>query len=266
MMFSDTLASMQPLDGEWSAAIGEDWSQGRATFGGMVAALGNEAMRRLVPADRQLRELDTVFVGPAPAGPVRIHAEVLRVGRAVTIASARLWSADKIAATLTGIYGAARSSAISIPATATATAAAGVAAAQDLPSMPPPDRAPAFVRHFDFRWAEGAPLFSGSSLRTSKTYVRHTDPGKLTESHVIALVDCIPSAILQMMSAVAPSSSLTWTTQFLKHDYDFPPDAWWRIDAEINAASEGYSCESCVLLNPNGEPAALSRQIVAFFG
>jgi acyl-CoA thioesterase len=262
MMFSDTLASMRPLDGDWSAAIGEDWSQGRATFGGMVAALGNEAMRRLVPADRQLRELDTVFVGPAPAGTVRIQAEVLRVGRAVTIASARLWSADKIAATLTGIYGADRSSAISIP----ATAATGVAAVQDLQSMPPPAAAPAFVRHFDFRWAEGAPLFSGSSLRTSKTYVRHTDPGKLTESHVIALVDCIPSAILQMMRVVAPSSSLTWTTQFLKHDYDFPPDAWWRIDAEVNAAADGYSCESCVLLDPNGVPAALSRQIVAFFG
>jgi acyl-CoA thioesterase len=262
MMFSYTLASMQPQDGDWSAAIGEDWSQGRATFGGMVAALGNEAMRRLVPADRQLRELDTVFVGPAPAGAVRIQAEVLRVGRAVTVASARLWSADKIAATLTGIYGADRSSAISIP----ATAATGVAAVQDLQPMPPPAAAPAFVRHFDFRWAEGAPLFSGSSSRTSKTYVRHTDPGKLTESHVIALVDCIPSAILQMLRVVAPSSSLTWTTQFLKHDYDFPADAWWRIDAEVNAAADGYSCESCVLLNPNGEPAALSRQIVAFFG
>jgi hypothetical protein len=203
-----------------------------------------------------------VFVGPAPAGAVRIEAEVLRVGRAVTVASARLWSADKIAATLTGIYGTARSSAMAIP----ATAAAAIAPVQVLPSMPPPDRAPAFVRHFDFRWAEGAALFSGSSLRTSKTYVRHTDPGKLTESHVIALIDCIPSAILQMMSNVAPSSSLTWNTQFLKHDYSFAPDAWWRIDAEIDAAADGYSCESCVLLDPDGVPAALSRQIVAFFG
>jgi acyl-CoA thioesterase len=262
MLFSQTLASMQPLGSDWSATIGEDWSQGRATFGGMIAALGNEAMRRLVPGDLPLRELDTVFVGPAPAGAVRIEAEVLRVGRAVTVATARLRSADKIAATFTGIYGAARPSTISIA----ASAAAGVAAVQDLQSMPPPDRAPAFVQHFDVRWAEGAPLFSGSSVRTSKTYVRHTDPAKLTESHVIALLDCIPSAILQMMSVVAPSSSLTWTTQFLKHDYDFAPDAWWRIDAEVNAAADGYSCESCVLLDPNGEPAALSRQIVAFFG
>ena len=109
MLFSETLASIQPQDKGWSAVVGEDWSQGRATFGGMVAALGNEAMRRLVPAERKLRGLETVFAGPALTGALRMEAEVLRVGKAVTIAGARLWSADKIAATLTGTYGAARS-------------------------------------------------------------------------------------------------------------------------------------------------------------
>ncbi len=108
MLFSETLASMQAVDQGWSAVIGEDWSQGRGAFGGMVAALGNEAMRRLVPADRQLRGLETVFVGPAFPGAVRMQAEILRVGKAVTIASARLWSGEQIAATFTGIYGAPR--------------------------------------------------------------------------------------------------------------------------------------------------------------
>jgi hypothetical protein len=68
MLFAQTLASIQPHDKGFCAIIGEDWSQGRATFGGMVAALGNEAMRRLVPADRKLRGLETVFVGPTLAG------------------------------------------------------------------------------------------------------------------------------------------------------------------------------------------------------
>jgi acyl-CoA thioesterase len=263
MLFSQTLASMQPQDNAWRALIGEDWSQGRATFGGMVAALGNEAMRRLVPADRQLRGLETVFAGPTLAGAVRIEAEVLRVGKAVTIANARVWSADKIAATLTGTYGMARSAAISL----LPTAPPGVPAVQDLPERTMgADGAPAFVQHFDLRWAEGAWPFSGSSLNQSKIYVRHRDPAALTESHVIALVDCIPSVILQMLSARVPSSSLTWTLQFLKHDYSFAPDTWWRIDAEVDSAGEGYSCESCVVLDPGGAPAVLSRQMVAVFG
>ena len=263
MLFSETLASMQPRDGGWQAVVGEDWSQGRATFGGMVAALGNEAMRRLVPADRELRGLDTTFVGPALAGEVNIDAEILRVGKAVTIARARLWSDGKIAATLTGIYCAARATALSI----SPTVAAGVRPALELPEWSAADMGgPSFARHFGNRWAEGAHPYAGSKLRTSKIYVRHKDPAPLTESHVVALIDSIPSVIVQLMSAPAPSSSLTWTLQFLRHDYSFAPEAWWRIDAEVNSAGSGYSCESCVLIDPSGTPAAVARQMVAVFG
>jgi acyl-CoA thioesterase len=263
VLFSETLASMQPLNSGWRAHIGEDWSQGRATFGGMVAALCNEAMRRLVPADRELRGLDTTFAGPALAGEVSIDAEILRAGKAVTIARSRLRSDGKIAATLTGIYGAARATALAIA----PTVAAGVRAVEDLPE---PSTAamggPSFLQHFAYRWAEGTPPFGSSSLRTSKIYVRHKDPAPLTESHVVALIDSIPSVILQLMTTVAPSSSLTWTVQLLRHDYSFAPSAWWRIDAEVNSAGSGYSCESCLLVDPRGEPAAVARQMVAVFG
>lgn len=260
MLFSQTLASLQPREGGWRAVIGEDWSQGRATFGGMVAALGNEAMRRLVPKDRELRGLDTTFVGPALAGEVSIEAETLRIGKAVTLARATLRSEGKVAATLTGIYGAARATALSI----SPTIAAGVPQAVDLADADM--GGPAFVRHFGYRRAEGAPPFAGASLRTAKIYVRHRDPKPLTESHVVALIDSIPSVVLQLMSSAAPSSSVTWTVQFLRHDYSFAPEAWWRIDAEVNSAGDGYSCESCVLINPGGAPAAVARQMVAVFG
>jgi acyl-CoA thioesterase len=264
MLFSRTLATLSPAEGGWNAVISEDWSQGRATFGGMVAALGNEAMRRLVPADRILRELDTTFVGPALAGEVRISAEVLRVGKAVTVAAARMWSDGKIAATMTGIYGAARESALSL----SPIAAAGVPRAEDLPDPESvSDRAHAtFLQHFGFRWAVGSPPFSGTNSRTSKIYVRHQDNAPLTESHVVALIDCIPSVVLQLMTKPAPSSSLTWTVQFLRHDYSFAADAWWRIDTEVDSSDQGYACESCVLIDPAGKPAALARQMVAVFG
>ncbi len=264
MLFSQTLASMQLQDGGWGAVIGEDWSQGRATFGGLVAALGNEGMRRLVSAERPLRALETVFVGPTMAGPVRIEAEVLRIGKAVTIASARLWSDEKVSATLTGIYGAARAAAISIaPTTAT-----DVRRVEDLPAFAAPSNlgATAFLQHFDFRWAEGKGPFAASSSSRTKIYVRHQDSAALTESHLIALIDCIPSVVLQRMSTVVPSSSLTWSLQLLRHDYSFAPAAWWRIDADVDSAADGYTCESSVILDPAGVPAAISRQLVAVFG
>ena len=264
MLFSRTLASLSPADGGWSAVIGADWSQGRATFGGMVAALGNEAMRRLVPAERILRELDTTFVGPALAGEVQISAEVLRVGKAVTVAAARIISDGKIAATMIGIYGVARESSLSL----SPIAAAGVPRAEELadPAAVSERAGATFLQHFGFRWAAGSRPFAGTSSRTSKTYVRHKDDAPLTESHVVALIDCIPSVVLQLMNTPAPSSSLTWTVQFLRHDYGFAPDAWWRIDTQVDSSDSGYACESCMLIDPAGKPAALARQMVAVFG
>jgi acyl-CoA thioesterase len=264
MLFSEILMSMQPHDAGWTAVISGDWSQGRATFGGLVAALGNEAMRRLVPADRELRELETVFAGPTMAGPVRIEANILRVGKAVTIANARLFSAEKISASLTGIYGAARPAAISIaPSSPT-----DVSRAEDLPEPMVPSHLSgrSFLQHFDFRWAEGSRPFSGSSSSRTKVYIRHKDRAALTESHFVALVDCIPSVVLQRMSTVAASSSLTWSLQLLRHDFSFAPAAWWRIDADVDCAADGYSCESSMILDPAGVPAAVSRQLVAVFG
>jgi acyl-CoA thioesterase len=263
MQLSETLASMQSSGHGWTAVIGEDWSQGRATFGGLVTALGNEAMRRLVPMDRKLRALQTTFVGPALAGSVRLEAQILRTGKVVTIAESRLWSADQIAATFTGIYGADRASSIAF-APASQPQAAGVDALPN--SDRPPGIAPSFLQHFDIRWAEGSRPFTGTRLNRSKAYIRHRDPAPLTESHVVALIDCIPSVILQMMTKAAPSSSMDWTLQFLRHDHTYSPGAWWRIDSEVNAAADGYSSESGIIYDPSGAPAAFTRQLVAVFG
>jgi acyl-CoA thioesterase len=264
MLFSTTLASMQPLGGGWSADIGEDWSQGRAAFGGLVAALGNEAMRRLVPADRELRGLNITFIGPVFAGPVRIESQILRVGRAVTIAQANLFSADVIAATLTGVYGAPRTAAISI----SPPAPAGIRGVDDLPdsNLAPDTGAPIFLQHFAVRWAEGTVPYTGTQLSRSKVYVRHRENAAPTESHVIALIDCIPSPVLQMMTKVAPASSVVWTLEFLRHDFSFASDAWWRIDTEVDCAADGYVSQTSLILNPAGVPAAVSHQLVAVFG
>ena len=214
---------MQPLCSGWRAHIGEDWSQGRATFGGMVAALCNEAMRRLVPADRELRGLDTTFAGPALVGEVNIDAEVLRAGKAVTIARSRLWSDGKIAATLTGIYGAARTTALP-----RANRRCRRARRRGCWTSPP-----SWAAHpscsICLPLGEGTRPFAGSSL-APKIYVRHRDPAPL-RVHVVALVDSIlggPAAHDHRRA----SSSLTWTVQLLRHDFSFAPNAWWRIDAE----------------------------------
>jgi acyl-CoA thioesterase len=264
MLFSETLETIEPSGEGWTAQVGADWSQGRATFGGMVAALGNEAMRFLVPSDRRLRGLDVTFVGPVRSGSVRMDAQILRVGKAVTIAQARLTSDGETAATLTGIYGDARAVSLNLA----PLPPAGARPVEELAdaTATPGFRPPSFMQHFGMRWAEGAPPFSGSTSRSSKIYIRHRDPSALTESHIVALIDCIPPPILQLMRTPAANSSMTWTLEFLRHDYDFSPQAWWRIDTEVRASAQGYCQEASVVLDPNGAPMAFSRQLVAVFG
>lgn len=263
MLFSETMASLRPVDSGWTADVGADWSQGRATFGGLVAALGNEAMRRQVPLERPLRALNVTFAGPVVAGPVHIRVHIVRVGKAVTIARADLMSSDALAATMIGIYGLARSTSVRI-APAAAESARGVDELDD--SLPPPVGAPAFLQHFALRWAEGTRPYTATPLNRSKAYIRHRDTAALSESHVVALIDCIPSPVLQMMSQPAPASSLIWTLEFLRHDHQFAADAWWRIDTEVPSSLDGYASQSSLITNPAGLPAAFSRQLVAVFG
>jgi len=258
---------VERADGEpgYSAEVGADWAQGRASFGGIVAAFGNEAMRRIIPADRLLRGLDVTFVGPVLPGPIRLISEILRVGRAVTIATSRLYSKDEVAATFTGIYGAARPSALIVE----PSAVCDLVPPENLTSARISNNpaAPQFVQHFEIRWAQGSHRpFAGLAMTQSKAYIRHRNAFALTESHVVALMDCIFSPALQSLNSVAQSSSLTWRLEFVRHDYSFAPDAWWRIDTQTNAAADGYISQSSVVLNPAGVPAAFSHQLVAVFG
>lgn len=262
MQFSEILSSMSVAGDDCHVTVSDDWLQGRATFGGLVAAVGNEAMRRLVPRDRPLRSLQTTFVGPATPGTWRARARVLRVGRAVTLAQCEVLDGDQVAAVQVGVYGMDRESAVLVK-PATVEPPRKIEEINEVRYSP--DRFPPFVQHFAMRWAQGAKPFT-STRSSSKVFIRHRDPSPLTESHIVALVDCIPTPALSMFKALAPASSLVWMLEFFEHDLEFGPEAWWRIDTDIDAATAGYVNQTGLLLDPNGRPVALSRQLVAVFG
>lgn len=262
MQFSDILQSLRVVGDECLVTVSDDWLQGRATFGGLVAAVGNEAMRKLVPRERPLRSLQTTFVGPATAGTWKLRARVLRVGKAVTLAQCEVLDGDQVAAVQVGVYGMSRESAVLVkPPTVEPPRKL-----EELNDMRfDPERAPQFVQHFALRWAEGARPFT-STRSPSKAFIRHRDPSPLTESHLVALVDCIPTPALSMFKAPAPGSSMVWVLEFFEHDLEFSPEAWWRIDSDIDAATGGYVNQTGLLHDPNGRPVALSRQLFAVFG
>ncbi|MGH8179102.1 MAG: acyl-CoA thioesterase [Steroidobacter sp.] len=264
MSFAEVLNSISADGSDFTVSVGEDWLQGRATFGGLVAAAGNEAMRRVVPRDRPLRSLQTTFVGPATPGTWRLRARVLRVGKAVTLAQCEILDGDQVAALQVGVYGGPRPSAVLV----NPQAKAAPRQVDDLNEVrfQPERGSPAFIQHFAVRWAQGAKPFSAERSPPTIAYIRHRDTAAVTESHVIALVDCIPTPALSMFKTPAPASSLVWTLEFIGHEFGFAPEQWWRIDTDLDAAADGYVQQSGVLIDPNGRPCALTRQLFVVFG
>ena len=261
MEFSEVMAAFEVAEGGGGGIVPGDWMQGRTAFGGLLAAFANKAMRTLVPAGLPLRQLQVTFIGPAAEGPVSVEARLLRVGRAVAQAECKVSSGGQPVTTAVGLYGAPRTSSVAV----------------EIPRRPVPDLAsarkwpfvagatPVFTRHIDQRWAEGALPFGAGEHPCARILLRHEDPAPLTEAHVIALADAIPTPGLSVLERPAPVSSLTWTLEFLQHDLGFAPARWWHMDAEVIAGGEGYLHHAATLFDPDGRAFALNWQLVVIY-
>jgi acyl-CoA thioesterase len=128
--------------------------------------------------------------------------------------------------------------------------------------------APGFTQHYEQRWAVGGLPFSGAGSSKMSVYIRYRGESgsSLTETHALALMDAIPSPSLALLKAPAPASTLSWTLDVLDNSFDFAVDEWWRLDADIDAAAEGYVVHTSHVVNPAGRVAAISRQVVTVYG
>src|ERR1700744_3341459 len=105
MKLSEVLASLERRGDTWTTTIPDDWLQGRSVFGGLQTALAVRALRGLVPPDIPLRAVQTTFVAPVD-GQVRVAAQVLRAGKNVVHAEARLLGGEgHTGAIIVGVFG-----------------------------------------------------------------------------------------------------------------------------------------------------------------
>ena len=80
MTFAELLADLAASP-QQEVTIPTGWAQGRAGYGGLIAALVYQGMRAKVPANRPVRSLAITFVGPvAPGQSMQVEAQVLREG------------------------------------------------------------------------------------------------------------------------------------------------------------------------------------------
>src|SRR5699024_12416458 len=105
MLFSDVMAQVDA--GHYEVPAG--WTQGRACFGGLVAAIMYRRLQTLVPG-RLPRSLFVSFVGPGASGRIDIEESVLRTGGSVTQAGRRILHEGRVVAVMWGNFGMRRDS------------------------------------------------------------------------------------------------------------------------------------------------------------
>ena len=265
MQFSELVEAVRknPLD----VTIPADWGQGRASFGGLVVALQYEAMRAQVAPERVLRSLAVTFVGPAEPGvSISFEVEVLREGKAVSQVLGRAVQNGQVVTLVQGSFGASRASAASIESLPTPE----MKAPQDCTLLPYiKGITPEFMRHLSMGWAVGALPFTGRGTREMGGWVRlagdvHDEP--LTETHLLALVDAWPPALLPLLNKPTAGSTLTWTVEFVQPLPLASTLDWCKYLAVIEHARDGYGHVAANLWAPSGELIAISRQTVTVFG
>jgi acyl-CoA thioesterase len=253
-----------PGSGTYAGEVRAEWTQGRAAFGGLIAGQLLRALEMHVPSARGLRSVLIDFVAPAAVGEVTVEASVLRAGRALTHAQARLLQNGEVCALLTAAYGAPRESAVRV----IGASAPAIAAPEQMRRLPYVEGVfPRCTQHFDYRWGSPRVPFSGSEQGQIGGWVRHPGGGPVDAAGVLALIDAWPPALLPLLKRPAPASTVTWMVDILGAlpAAGSESDAFYRYEADTVAAADGYgSCEAR-LWDPSGQLIAASRQFVVEF-
>lgn len=198
-----------------SAVIDAGWGQGRAAFGGLMAALTYQGLEQALAPRAPLRALAVSFVAPGTPGTASIEVELLRQGRSATQSLARISQEQGVCTTVQASHGAPRSSLIAIEAPR-APALPGPDAGQVLPWRE--GVVPDFTRHFELVFVDGGLPFSGEGSGEMSGWVRFREaPARMGIAHVLALLDAWPPAVLPMYQQPAPIDLLSciWTSSRL---------------------------------------------------
>lgn len=262
--YAAALAALTVTGDGATAVVPPGWGQGRATFGGLVAALALRAARERLPEPRPCRSLVVSFPGPVAPGELSLEVRALRHGRAVSHLQVDLRQRGEVACVVLASFGAPRPSALGVAAVAPPVAPPPDA----LPSMiPATGVAPEFTRHLDYRLAFGARPYSGGDVREIGGWCRfRAETGSPGEEEIVGLADAWPSPAVARMATPAPAASLTWSLELLAVEPDVPAGGWWLYHAALDASAGGYAHAAARLWSPGGRLAALSRQVVAVFG
>ena len=240
------------------------WAQGRATYGGVIAAGALGAMQTLVDPARAVRSLLVNYVAPVEPGAVTCRVEVLRAGKAATQLYARVEQDGAVGIVVNGVFGSARPSPVQVAAPPV-PAMTPVEAVDDIPFIE--ELSPRFTRLVRYRWGRGSLPFSGGDSSDIGGHVRFVDAvGEIDAQVVVGILDAWPAPVMSRVLGPVRASSMSWCIDFLQPLPAASADGWWSYAADTLFATDGYAAHEEWLWSPQGQPVARGSQLVAVFG
>lgn len=258
----DILEALEHSDSN-KTQFSENWSQGRAAFGGLSAAFAVTAMRKKLAQAQTIRSLMVSFIAPIAAGEVQVEATVLRQGKNVTQCAANVLSEGKIGLQAMAAFGNSR-----------AAFNPENSASRVLPDRESgirfsdnARRLPHFLQYFDGCWIDGGIPFSGKYQPFLNMWVRHKqDVSCFPIEKLVAIADIPPPVLLSHFEKPpVPASSLSWSLEFVEAPEEITSE-WFYLEFVVEAAANGYTQQSGKIYDETGRLVALTRQCMVYFG
>ncbi len=270
-MTIDELLNLPPLspkgDNQWQVdglVIPKDWAQGRTAYGGISAGIVFSAIQQQVDDTRVLRSLTTNFVGPlALEIPFSIEVRLLRQGKSVSQYVAEAKQDGKVCVFVQACFGVARKSGIKVENNERHEMKIPTKG-KFIPQIP--KVTPKFLRHFDLSIDKGGLPFTRKKESEYHGFMRFKQPPeKITDAHIISMIDSWPPTVLQMMKLPAPASTVSWNIEFIHPHNPVLPTDWFAYQAHTRQAAVGYGHTEATIWDKHNEVIAISRQTVAIF-
>lgn len=248
--------------GNSAVNLSSDWMQGRSGFGGLVAALVYESMREQLTGSAPVRCLQISFVGPVDDSALEISSEVLREGRNVSHVLGRGMQNGVTKVLVQGSFGVSRESVLLVE-PEKLVLSGDVTKANKMPYIK--DVIPEFTKHFNFQYLTPFPFMGAVSTYLEGMVCFAKAPSRITEAHILGLVDSWPPTTLPMMKSACAASSLSWTIEFVQPSPRLGVEEFALYRADVVDSRDGYGYARAKFANSEGELIAISQQTVTHF-
>lgn len=265
MRFDATLRDRwTQTDDGWTIIVPDGWSQGRATFGGLMAAVAAGLAYRNLEAENPdggwaLRTLNVQFLRPSAGGDVQGEYTLHRAGKGATFSQVVLSQGGKTVLIAQLVFVRPRASAVDV-AGPPMRAIAAVDTLKDMPYVA--GMTPEFTQHVAFRWGAGAYPFSGASDPSTTGYCRFRVPFGDVEG-MIGLLDVWPCPTLSLATGPAMASSVMWTAHLI--DVPSVTDDWFGFEYDTVVGQDGLHTAVGRLFSANGRLIGWTEQLVSVF-